>query len=148
MSKLELLNRAVREINRVKKVKGYVYSKTDCWSLFVLYDSFISLNDNLKNAITHYATPRTFHNKVKDLGYDNVTDMLIKNGYEEIVIDFAEAGDICLFNSPVADYTISIFDGETWVNSSNEPAYEKLPTRFIKSRAVFIGRKELQNERI
>lgn len=140
MTKLEALQRAVREINNIKRVRGYVYGVSDCWTQFTYYDSYVNKLDNLKDKITLYNTPRTFHNRVKDLGYNDYRDMLLKNGYEEIDFSNIQIGDICVASNPIVDYTISVYDGNFWINSSNEPRYEKLPTKYIKKNCMLAAR--------
>lgn len=140
MTKLEALQRAIREINNIKKVKGYEYGTSDCWTQFTYYDSYVNKLNNLRGTITIYNSPRTFHNRVKALGYENYKDMIIKNGYEEIDFSDIQVGDICVASNPVVDLTISVYDGNFWVNSSNEKKYEKLPTKYIQKNCMLVAR--------
>lgn len=141
MTKLEKLEKVSKEMKRMKNVMGYQYGKTDCWSFFTLYDAALGPDDSIRTMVTGYNSPKTFHNRVKALGFSNIFELIKSRGYTEISLEQVEAGDICVFKSPIEDYTIAIFDGKSWVNSSNEPSYEKLPTRFIKPKLVFLGRK-------
>lgn len=140
MTKLEALELAVKENNRLKRIIGYQYGKTDCVTLFTIYNDYSSTNTPIRGKIKDYKTPRTFHNRVKALGYTDCFDLLRKIGYYEVEIDSAQPGDICVFNSPVGDFTISIFNGEVWVNSSNVPKYEQLSTDYVRDKVMFVGR--------
>lgn len=148
MNKLEALEKSVKEIRRIKKLRGYQYGKSDCWKLFTTYDSKVNKLNNLDNKINEYKTHTIFHRKVKELGYKNLIDMLMSNGYKKVNNNEFEIGDICLFNSPTVDVTISVYDGEYWINSSDFDKYEKLPNKFVLPRLVFAGRLEKTYEKI
>ena len=148
MDKLVELNKAYKEIKRIKKLRGYEYGKSDCWTLFCIYDRNTNKLNNLYGMITEYKTHITFHKLIEKAGYKDAKDLILANGYKEVSFDDLQIGDVCVFDSIVVDYTIAIYNGEVWVNSSDSEKYEKLPSRFVIPRARYLVRLEEKNEKI
>lgn len=148
--KLDCLNKAYKEITRLKKsLYGYKYGKTDCVSLFTLYDKYLrGGHSSLHKAVFVYNTHKVFHRKIRELGYTDVKDAITSNGYYEIDFDETKLGDVVVFHSPVVDFTVAIYDGVSWINSSDNPKYERLPDRFVKPRVNFVVRSEKLDEKL
>lgn len=142
MEKLEALDKAYKEITRKKKTRGYKYGETDCVTLFKTYDSYLRGADDLLKIVTDYQTPRAFHNSIKKLGFNDFKGLLTHYKYKEIKFEETIAGDVCIFNSPMGDFTVCIFDGVNWINSSDDPKYERLPSRYVRTKAEFVCRLE------
>jgi hypothetical protein len=148
--KLDCLNKAYKENNRLKKnLYGYKYGKTDCFNLFTLYDNKLRAGKStLHGKIKVYNTHKIFHAKVKRLGYADVKDFVLSNGYKEVSFEEAKVGDTVFFDSIVVDITVAIYDGVTWISSSDDPKYERLPNRFIEPRVRFVVRPEKNYEKL
>jgi|GEM_PF-6659786 hypothetical protein len=142
MDKLEALQKAYKEVNRIKIGRGYQYGKSDCWTMFTMYDRNLFPDNNLFGKITSYSTHTVFHRKVRELGYTDVKEMVEAYGYK--VIDFSNVslGDVCFFDSKLVDLTVAIYTGKEWLNSSDDPSYEKLPMKYVKPRARILCRRD------
>jgi hypothetical protein len=147
MDKLAELNKAYKEVRRIKKLRGYEYGKSDCWIMFSMYDRNTNNLNSIYGMIKDYKNHIAFHKLVQKAGYKDLKDLLLSNGYKEVSFDDLQIGDVCVFDSISVDYTIAIYDGEMWVNSSDSEKYEKLPTRFVLPRARYLCRLEEHNEK-
>ena len=136
------INQAYFKISKAKKsLLGFRFGKTDCWSLFCLYDSLLRNGDSkLHEKITNYSSNFTFEREFLKAGFLTAEDFFLSSKYEITNYKNKRLGDVAFATGTVYNSkTVFINTGRGWLNSGPDPTFDLVPYNMV-SKIYAIGR--------